>query len=91
MFMNKSKKASLSGLELRLHTKSDPKMKYRYLILLATQLPHFSLVGIVTATNSKLPLLLPPSPPLLFGDTLIARHGPSAHLSQASSWGEGGP
>ena len=77
--MDKSETASLSGLELWLHAKRDPKMKCQYLILPAPRLPPYSLVGIMVATVSE----LLPSP--LFGDVLIARDGPNAPLSLDSS------
>lgn len=54
-------------------------MTCQHLILPATELPHYSLVGIVVATHSK----LPPSP--LLGDEFIARGGPSAHLGLDTS------
>lgn len=81
MCMDRSETASLSGLELRLHAKCDPKMKCQYLILPATQLPPYSLVGIMVATDSK----LLPSP--LFGDILIARDGSNTPLRLDSSRG----
>ena len=55
------------------------RMKCQSLILPATQLPHYPLVGIVVATDLKL------SPRPLACDALIARGGPEVHLSLDSS------
>lgn len=76
MFMGKSETASLSGLELRLHTKWDPKAEIPVFHPSDNLASSSVLVGTVGTTDSKL------SYPSLMGDVLIARGG----LGLTSPW-----